>query len=175
MRCLISISRHRLYFEASAVVITLVLLGKYFEARAKRQTASAIRALMELRPERARVQGPDGLEDEVDVAQVRVGDRVVVRPGERVPVDGIVRQGRSQVDESLITGESLPVTKQVGDPVTGGAINGDGLMIVETTAIGVESTLARIIRLVESAQAAKAPIQHLVDKVSAMFVPVVLA
>jgi Cu+-exporting ATPase len=164
-----------LYFEASAVVITLVLLGKYFEARAKRQTASAIRALMELRPERARVQGPGGLEEEVDVAQVRVGDRVVVRPGERIPVDGIVRQGRSQVDESLITGESLPVTKHAGDPVTGGAINGDGLMILETTAVGAESTLARIIRLVESAQAAKAPIQHLVERVSAVFVPVVLA
>ena len=109
------------------------------------------------------------------MAQVRVGDRVVVRPGERIPVDGIVRQGRSQVDESLITGESLPVTKHAGDLVTGGAINGDGLMILETTAVGTESTLARIIRLVESAQAAKAPIQHLVDRVSAVFVPVVLA
>jgi len=162
-----------LYFEASAVVITLVLLGKYFEAKAKRQTASAIRALMKLRPERARVRR-DGREVEVGVEAVAVGDLVVVRPGERLPVDGVVREGASQVDESLITGESLPVAKQAGDKVTGGAINGDGLLVVETTAVGAESTLARIIRLVESAQAAKAPIQHLVDRVSAVFVPAVL-
>lgn len=163
-----------LYFEASAVVITLVLLGKFFEAKAKRQTASAIRALMKLRPERARLRRPDGREDDVDVAAVRVGDVVVVRPGERVPVDGFVREGASQVDEALITGESLPVTKVGGDRVTGGAINGDGVLVVETAAVGAESTLARIIHLVESAQAAKAPIQHLVDRVSAVFVPVVI-
>jgi Cu+-exporting ATPase len=163
-----------LYFEASAVVITLVLLGKWLETRAKRQTASAIRALMKLRPERARRRLADGHEEEVDVGAIRVGDRVVVRPGERLPVDGIVREGATQVDESLLTGESLPVAKHAGDRVTGGAINGDGLIVVETTAIGAESTLARIIRLVESAQAAKAPIQHLVDRVSAVFVPVVL-
>ncbi len=105
------------------------------------------------------------------MAQVTVGERVVVRPGECVAVDGIVVEGRSQVDESLITGESLPVAKQAGDRVTGGAINGECLIVVETTAVGAESTLARIIRLVESAQAAKAPIQHLVDKISAVFVP----
>ena len=163
-----------LYFEASVVVITLVLLGKYLESRAKRQTASAIRALMKLRPERARLRRPDGREEEVDVARVRVGDRVVMRPGERIAVDGLVREGASQVDESLITGESLPVAKRAGDRVTGGAINGEGLIVVETTAIGAEATLARIIRLVESAQAAKAPIQHLVDRVSAVFVPAVL-
>jgi Cu+-exporting ATPase len=163
-----------LYFEASAVVITLVLLGKWLESRAKRQTASAIRALMKLRPERARRRHADGREEEVDVAVIRVGDRVAVRPGERLPVDGVVREGASQVDESLLTGESLPIAKHAGDRVTGGAINGDGLLVVETTAVGAESTLARIIRLVESAQAAKAPIQHLVDRVSAVFVPVVL-
>jgi Cu+-exporting ATPase len=163
-----------LYFEASAAVITLVLLGKWLESRAKRRTASAIRALMTLRPERARRRLADGREEEVDVAAIRVGDRVVVRPGERLPVDGVVRDGASQVDESLLTGESLPIAKHPGDRVTGGAINGDGLLVVETRAVGAESTLARIIRLVESAQAAKAPIQHLVDRVSAVFVPVVL-
>jgi P-type Cu+ transporter len=163
-----------LYFEASAVVITLVLLGKFLESRGKRRTASAIRALMALRPERARLRRADGREDEVDLAQVRVGDRVVVRPGERIPVDGRVREGASQVDESLITGESLPMPKHEGDRVTGGAINGDGLLVVETIAVGAESTLARIVRLVESAQGAKAPIQRLVDRVSAVFVPVVL-
>ncbi len=164
-----------LYYEASAVIISLVLLGKWLEARAKRQTTAAIRALMALRPERARLRRPDGTEAEVAADAVRVGDRVVVRPGERVPVDGRVLEGASHIDESLITGESLPVGKHPGDPVTGGAINGDGLLLVETTATGAEGTLARIIRLVEDAQAGKAPIQKLVDKVSAIFVPVVLA
>jgi Cu+-exporting ATPase len=163
-----------LYFEASAAVITLVLLGKWLESRAKRQTASAIGALMRLRPERARRRLGDGREEDLDAAAIRVGDLVVVRPGERMPVDGVVREGASQVDESLLTGESLPVAKRAGDRVTGGAVNGDGLLVVETLAVGAESTLARIIRLVESAQAAKAPIQHLVDRVSAVFVPVVL-
>jgi Cu+-exporting ATPase len=162
-----------LYFEASAIVITLVLLGKWLEGRAKRQTTAAIRALMQLRPDRARLRRA-GAEVELPVEDVRLGDLVVVRPGERIPVDGLVREGASHVDESLITGESLPVAKREGDPVTGGAINGDGLMLVETTAIGAETVLARIIRLVEDAQAAKAPIQRLVDKVSAVFVPVVL-
>ncbi|WP_308925167.1 heavy metal translocating P-type ATPase [Janthinobacterium sp. J1-1] len=162
-----------LYFEASAVVITLVLLGKWLEGRAKRQTASAIRALQVLRPASARVRR-DGVESDVPVEQVRLGDLAVIRPGERVAVDGVVIDGASQVNESLITGESLPVDKHVGDQVTGGAINGDGLLLVRTTAVGAETTLSRIIRLVEDAQAAKAPIQHLVDKVSAIFVPVVL-
>ena len=162
-----------LYFEASAVVITLVLLGKWLEARAKRQTAAAIRALQALRPASARVRR-DGVDADIAVEQVRVGDLVVVRPGERIAVDGVVEEGASHVDESLITGESLPVARQAGDKVTGGAINGDGLLLVRTGAIGAETALARIIRLVESAQAAKAPIQRLVDKVSAVFVPVVL-
>jgi len=162
-----------LYFEASAVVITLVLLGKWLEARAKRQTASAIRALQQLRPESARVRRGDADVD-VPIIQVRVGDLVVVRPGERIAVDGVVEEGASHVDEALITGESLPVARQSGDRVTGGAINGEGLLLVRVTAVGAESTLARIIRLVEDAQAAKAPVQQLVDRISAIFVPVVL-
>ena len=163
-----------LYFEASAVVITLVLLGKWLEARAKRQTTEAIRALQALRPETARVRR-DGVDIDVPIDSVRVGDVVVVRPGERVAVDGIVIEGESQVDESLITGESLPVAKIAGARVTGGAVNGEGLLILKTAAIGAECTLARIIRMVESAQAGKAPIQRMVDRVSAVFVPVVLA
>lgn len=166
-------SMAHLYFEASAVVITLVLLGKWMETRAKRQTTEAIRALNALRPDVARVRR-DGAELELPLAQVVVGDLVVVRPGERVPVDGLVQEGVSQVDESLITGESLPVTKQVGDNVTGGAVNSEGLLLVKTTAVGAQTTLSQIVEMVESAQAKKAPIQRLVDKVSEVFVPVVL-
>ncbi|EIU1656623.1 heavy metal translocating P-type ATPase [Pseudomonas aeruginosa] len=162
-----------LYFEASAVVITLVLLGKWLEARAKRHTGDAIRALQALRPDTARVRR-EGVDYQVSVSTLAVGDLLVVRPGERVPADGLVRDGRSHLDESLLTGESLPVAKTEGDVVTGGAINGEGLLLVETTAVGAESTLARIIRMVENAQAAKAPIQRLVDRISAVFVPVVL-
>ena len=162
-----------LYFEASAVVIALVLLGKYLESRAKRQTASAIRALEALRPERAiRVQG--GREEDVAINTLKLNDLVLVKPGERFPVDGEVVEGQSHADEALISGESLPVPKQPGDSVTGGAINGEGRLLVRTLALGAESVLARIIRLVEDAQAAKAPIQKLVDKVSQVFVPAVL-
>jgi Cu+-exporting ATPase len=162
-----------LYFEGSAVVITLVLLGKWLEARARRQTTSAICALNALRPETARVLR-GGQEVAVPVAQVRVGDVVVVRPGERLAVDGVVVLGASHVDESLITGESLPVARDVGQHVTGGAVNAEGLLHIRTTAVGAESVLARIVRLVETAQGKKAPIQRLVDQVSAVFVPVVL-
>ncbi|WP_433767756.1 heavy metal translocating P-type ATPase [Pseudomonas putida] len=162
-----------LYFEASAVVIALVLLGKYLESRAKRQTASAIRALEALRPERA-IQVIDGREQDVAISALRVNDLVLVKPGERFPVDGEVVDGQSHADEALISGESLPVPKQPGDKVTGGAINGEGRLLVRTQALGAETVLARIIRLVEDAQAAKAPIQKLVDKVSQIFVPVVL-
>ena len=162
-----------LYFEASAAVITLVLLGKWLEHRAKRQTADAIRALNALRPTTARVRRA-GVEIDVPVEDVAVGDFVVIRPGDRVAVDGEIVEGRSHIDESLITGESLPVAKAPGDKVTGGAINAEGALTVRTTAIGAETTLARIIRMVESAQAAKAPIQRIVDRVSAVFVPVVL-
>ena len=163
-----------LYFEASAVVITLVMLGKWLEARAKRQTTAAIQALNALRPETARVRR-DGQDQEVPIKQVRLGDLVVVRPGERLPVDGVVVEGASEVDESLVTGESLPVAKHPGDKVTGGAVNAEGLLVIKTSAIGAESTLARIVRMVESAQAKKAPIQRMVDQVSAVFVPVVIA
>ncbi|WP_421552397.1 heavy metal translocating P-type ATPase [Pseudomonas yamanorum] len=162
-----------LYFEASAVVIALVLLGKYLESRAKRQTASAIRALEALRPERA-IQVIDGREQDVAITALKLNDLVLVKPGERFPVDGEVVEGQSHADEALISGESLPVPKQPGDAVTGGAINGEGRLLVRTLALGAESVLARIIRLVEDAQAAKAPIQKLVDKVSQVFVPVVL-
>ncbi|WP_122611284.1 copper resistance metal-translocating P1-type ATPase CueA [Pseudomonas viridiflava] len=162
-----------LYFEASAVVIALVLLGKYLESRAKRQTASAIRALEALRPERA-IQVIDGREQDVAISALRLDDLVLVKPGERFPVDGEVVEGQSHADEALISGESLPVPKQPGDKVTGGAINGEGRLLVRTQALGAETVLARIIRLVEDAQAAKAPIQKLVDKVSQIFVPTVL-
>ncbi|PWC91719.1 heavy metal translocating P-type ATPase [Azospirillum sp. TSO5] len=163
-----------LYFEASSVLITFVLFGKWLEARAKGQTAAAIRALMDLRPATARLRR-DGVETEVPVERVHVGDHVVVRPGERVPVDGRVVEGSGGVDESMLTGESLPVDKEPGARVTGGSINGDGLLVVETTAVGTETMLAQIVRMVEGAQASKAPIQRLVDRVSAVFVPAVLA
>ncbi|MGH8347495.1 MAG: heavy metal translocating P-type ATPase [Pseudomonas sp.] len=162
-----------LFFEASAVVITLVLLGKWLETRAKHHTADAIRALQALRPDIARVRR-GGMEYEVSANSLIVGDLVAVRPGEQVPTDGVVHEGQSHLDESLLTGESLPVVKGEGDPVTGGAINGEGLLLIITSAVGAESTLSRIIRLVEYAQATKAPIQRLVDRISAVFVPVVL-
>ena len=166
-----------LYFEAAAVVITLVLLGKWLEARAKRRTVEAIRALAALRPETARVlRDPQGAASEVTVplGQVKVGDWVVVRAGERVPVDGVIREGASQLDESLLTGEPLPIEKAGGDKVVGGSINGAGTLRVETTAVGADTALARIIRMVEDAQAGKAPIQRAVDRVAAVFVPVVV-
>ena len=163
-----------LYFEASAVVITLVLLGKGLENRAKRQTTEAIRALNALRPDTARVRR-DGVEVDLPASQVKVGDVVVVRPGERVPVDAELVEGSTHVDESLITGESLPVAKREGDKVVGGSVNAEGLFAARATAVGAESTLSRIARMVESAQAKKAPIQRLVDQVSEVFVPVVIA
>ena len=162
-----------LYFEASAVVVTLVLLGKWLEARAKRQTTAAIRALHALRPDVAHLIGLDG-EVDVPVAEIMVGDRIVVRPGERIPLDGQLLEGHTQVDESMLTGEPLPVAKEPGAPLTGGSVNGDGRIVLQVRAVGAETVLARIIRLVEDAQAAKAPIQRLVDQVSAVFVPVVL-
>ena len=162
-----------LYFEGSALVITLVLLGKWFEARAKRQTTSAIRALHALRPDVAHLIGVDG-EVDVPVAEVLVGDRIVVKPGERFPVDGLLLEGLTQVDESMLTGEPLPVTKEIGGKLTGGAINGEGRVVMQVAAVGSQTVLAHIIALVEDAQAAKAPIQRLVDQVSGVFVPVVL-
>jgi Cu+-exporting ATPase len=163
-----------LYFDSAAVVIALVTAGKWLEVRAKRSTTAQIKALMSLRPERARVEH-GGAEIEIPASAVAVGDVVVVRPGERLPVDGTVIGGRSDVDESLLTGESLPVSKSPGDRVTGGAINGGGLLRIQATAVGDRSTLARIIALVEGAQAGKAPMQRLVDRVAGIFVPVVVA
>lgn len=162
-----------LYFEGSAIVVTLVLLGKWLEARAKRQTTAAIRALHALRPDVAHLMGVEG-EVDVPVAEVLVGDRLVVRPGERFPVDGRLQEGHTQVDESMLTGEPLPVAKDQDAMLTGGSINGEGRIVMQVSAVGSETVLSRIIRLVEDAQAAKAPIQRLVDQVSAVFVPVVL-
>ncbi len=167
-------SSSHLYFEASAVVVTLVLLGKWLEARAKRQTTAAIRALHALRPEIAHVLDRKDVESDVPVAEVLQGDRLAVRPGERVPADGLVTQGQTQVDESMLTGEPLPVAKSEGAKLTGGSINGEGRVVMAVTAVGQETVLAQIIRLVEDAQAAKAPIQRMVDQVSAVFVPAVL-
>ena len=166
-----------LYFEGSAVVITLVLLGKWLEARAKRQTTSAILALQSLRPEVAHLL-PDGIRrtesTDVPVAELLPGDLVVVRAGERFPADGHITQGDTQADESMLTGESMPVAKTVGHSVTGGSLNGDGVVQVAVVAVGTQSTLNRIIALVQDAQAGKAPVQRLVDQVASVFVPVVL-
>ncbi len=162
------------YFEASAAVVTLVLLGKTMEARAKRGTTRAVRALMQLRSDTARVLR-DGREIEISADAVGTGETVMIKPGERVPVDGRILRGQSELDESLITGESLPQARGEGDTVTGGSINGSGLLHVEATRVGAESLLAQIVALVEGAQATKAPVQRLVDRIAAVFVPVVLA
>ena len=162
-----------LYFEGSAVVVTLVLLGKWLEARAKQQTTEAIRALHALRPDTAHLLTDEG-ERDVPVAEIRVGDLLLVKPGERIALDGTLREGQTQVDESMLTGEPLPVAKAVGASLTGGSINGEGLVRMQVTAVGHETVLSRIIRLVEDAQAAKAPIQRLVDQVAEVFVPAVL-
>ncbi|MGI4939760.1 MAG: heavy metal translocating P-type ATPase, partial [Janthinobacterium lividum] len=162
-----------LYYESSALIVTFVLLGKWLEGRARRSTASAIRALMALRPELARVRR-DGVEVELPVALLRHDDLLVIRPGERIPADGVLLEGGGSVDESMLTGEGLPVDKEPGSRVTGGAISVDGLLVVRVSAVGAETILARIVRMVEGAQASKAPVQRLVDRVSAVFVPVVL-
>ncbi|WP_425453124.1 heavy metal translocating P-type ATPase [Simplicispira hankyongi] len=162
-----------LYFEASAVVVTLVLLGKWLEARAKQQTTAAIRALHGLRPDVAHLL-VKGQEQDVPVGEVMVGDELVVRPGERLPVDGVLQSGETQVDESMLTGEPLPVVKDAGALLTGGSINGEGRIVLTVRAVGSETVLSKIIRLVEDAQAAKASIQRLVDQVANVFVPVVL-
>lgn len=162
-----------LYFESSVVIITLILVGKWLESRAKHQTTQAIEALSALRPEVALVRQGDH-EISSPISQVKVNDIVVVKPGERIPVDGIIMEGTSSSDESMLTGESFPVNKTVNDVVTGGTINGEGLIIVKTTAIQSDSKLSKIIEMVESAQAKKAPIQRIVDRISAIFVPVIL-
>ena len=162
-----------LYFEAAAVIITLVLLGKRLERRATQAASEALRGLMALRPARARVLRA-GEEVEVPIAEVAVGDVVAVRPGERLPVDGVILRGETELDESLLTGEPMPVVRRVGDEAPSGALNGGGAIRLRTTRVGAESTLARIGRMVAEAQTGKAPIQRLVDRISAVFVPAVL-
>ncbi len=161
------------YFETSAMIITLIKLGKMLEARAKGRTSEAMKKLMGLRPKTARVVR-DGVERDIPVESVALGDVVVVRPGERMPVDGVVIEGHSAVDESLLTGESLPVDKKPGQEVIGGTINREGLLKFEATRVGAQTALAQIIRMVEEAQGSKAPIQRLADRVSAVFVPAVI-
>ena len=162
------------YFETAAVIIVLIVLGKYLEARAKGQTSEAVKKLMGLRPKTARLRNADGAERDVPVEQVRAGDVVVVRPGEQIPVDGVVRDGRSTVDESMLTGEPVPVAKGPGTPVTGGTLNKQGLFAFEATRVGKDAALAQIIKLVEEAQGSKAPIQRLADQISSIFVPGVI-
>ncbi|HSA99016.1 MAG TPA: heavy metal translocating P-type ATPase [Anaerolineales bacterium] len=162
------------YYETAAVIITLIKLGKFLEARAKGRTSEAIKKLMGLRAKTARIIRA-GTEAEVPIDDVRVGDVVLVKPGETIPVDGVIVEGRSSVDESMLTGESLPVEKKQGDPVIGATLNKLGLLKFEATKVGKETALARIIKLVEDAQGSKAPIQKLADQVSAVFVPIVIA
>ncbi len=162
------------YFETAAVIITLIKLGKFLEARAKGRTSEAIKKLMSLRARTARIIR-SGLEAEIPVDEVNVGDIVIVRPGEKIPVDGVVIEGRSAADESMLTGESLPVEKKPGDPVIGATLNKLGLLKFEATRVGKQTALAQIIKLVEDAQGSKAPIQKLADQVSAVFVPIVIA
>lgn len=164
-----------LYFEGAAVIITLVLMGQVLELRARRRTGSAIRALMDLAPGTARVIDKAGIEREVPLSDVRKGNRVRVRPGDRVPVDGIVLEGSSSVDESMITGEAVPVEKGEGDSVTGGTVNGGGVLIMRAEKVGADTMLSRIVALVQEAQRSRAPIQGVADKVASIFVPAVVA
>jgi len=162
------------YFEAAAVITTLVLLGQVLELRARSRTSSAIRALLNLAPKTARRINDNDLEEEVSLDQVNPGDRLRVRPGERVPVDGIVLGGRSSIDESMVTGESIPVEKNTGDSVTGGTVNGTGSFIMRAERVGADTLLAQIVQMVAEAQRSRAPIQRLTDIVSGWFVPAVL-
>ena len=177
-------ANHELYFEGSAVIICMVLLGKWLEARAKQQTSEAIRALQKLWPENAKVLNSDAVMGagvfldqyrELPLEQVFPKDRVLVLPGERIPVDGVIAFGSSHIDESLLTGESEPVKKLLGAKVIGGSLNGEGVLVIDVQAVGIESVLSQIITLVEDAQTQKAPIQKLVDRVSEIFVPSVIA
>jgi P-type Cu+ transporter len=163
------------YFEAAAAITTLVLLGQVMELRARRRTTAAIRALLDLSPKTARQIESDGAENDIPLEQVKVGDRLRVRPGEKVPVDGVVLEGRSSIDESMITGESIPVEKSRDSKVIGATINGTGSFIMQVERVGSETLLARIVLLVAQAQRSRAPIQRLADRVSAWFVPVVVA
>src|SRR5690242_15217157 len=162
------------YFEAAAAITTLVLLGQVLELRARSRTGAAIRALLGLAPKTARLVGEDGAERDVPLDSVKPGDRLRVRPGEKIPVDGIVLEGSSSVDESMITGEPMPVEKQKGDQVTGGTVNGRGSLIMGAERVGSETLLAQIVRMVAEAQRSRAPIQKLADQVSGYFVPIVV-
>ena len=162
------------YFEAAAVITVLVLLGQVLELRAREQTSGAIRALLDLAPKTARRIKPDGSEEEVSLDLIQVGDRLRVRPGEKVPVDGSVVDGRSSVDESMVTGESMPVSKGSGDRVIGGTINRSGALVIEAEKIGRDTLLSRIVQMVAEAQRSRAPIQRLADQVSGWFVPLVI-
>ena len=164
---------HHVYFETSAMIITLIVLGKLLEARAKGQTSEAIKKLIGMQAKTARVVR-NGKEADIPIAEVEHGDIVIVRPGEKIPVDGVVVDGRSTIDESMITGESLPVEKTTGDEVIGATLNKQGLLKFEATKVGKETALAQIIKMVEQAQGSKAPIQRVVDQVSAYFVPFVI-
>jgi len=163
------------YFESAAVIVTLVLLGRWLEARARGRAGAAIRALVGLQPRTARRLRADGTPEEVEIAAVRPGDRLAIRPGERLPVDGVVGDGTSAVDESMLTGEALPVAKSAGDPVTAGTVNGTGTLTLTARAVGADTVLARIVAMVEEAQGTKLPVQALVDRVTGVFVPVVMA
>ena len=160
-----------IYLEVATVVTTFLLAGRWFEARAKRRAGAALRALLELGAKEASVLGDDGAERRVPAADVVVGDRIVVRPGERIATDGVVEEGASAVDASLLTGESVPVEVAPGDAVAGGAVNAGGRLVVRATRVGADTALARIGRLVTEAQSGKAPVQRLADRVSAVFVP----
>ena len=162
------------YYEASGVIIAFVLLGKLMEERAKNSTSSAIKGLMGLQPKTARLV-KDGIEEEVPIASLRIGDVVSVRPGEKIPVDGTLQQGNSSVDESMLSGEPIPVEKSAGDRVLAGTINQKGAFTMVATGVGSMTVLARIVQMVQEAQGSKAPVQHIVDKISGIFVPVVVA
>jgi Cu+-exporting ATPase len=162
------------YFEAAAVIVTLVLLGQVLELRARSQTSSAIRALLGLAPKTARAIRPGGSEEDIPLESVKVGDLLRVRPGEKVPVDGVVREGLSSVDESMVTGEPIPVEKEPGSKVTGGTVNGTGSLIMQAERVGSDTLLAQIVRLVGEAQRSRAPIQRLADAVAGWFVPAVI-
>jgi len=162
------------YFEAAAVITTLVLLGQVLELRARQRTSGAIRALLNLTPQQARLVFADGTEKDVPLDQVKRGDRLRVRPGERVPVDGVIREGASAVDEAMVTGEPMPVEKRAGDRVTGGTLNSSGSFVVEAQRVGSETMLAQIVRLVSEAQRSRAPMQRLADRVASYFVPAVV-
>src|SRR5258708_31757130 len=166
-------SGNHVYFETSAVISTLIVLGKLLEARAKGQTSEAIKKLMGMRAKNARVIR-NGVDADIPIEQVIVNDVVMVRPGEKIPVDGVVLEGSTAIDQSMITGESLPVTRTVGDEVIGATLNKQGMIKFRATRVGRETALAQIIRLVEQAQGSKAPIQRLVDQVAAIFVPAVV-